>query len=82
MGCPGAKLGRPTLGPWNILLDTERLTEERPASAPKAPPDEERWKLGCCGRLAEFINDMRVCWEVKGALKAPMELVRFRADEG
>jgi len=65
-----------------MLLDTDRLTEERPASVPKVPPDEERVKLGCCGRLAEFINDMRVCWEVKGALNPPIELVRFRADEG
>lgn len=79
--CAGARLGRPA--PWNILLDTERLTDDRPASAPKAaPPDEERWKFGCCGRPEEFINDMeRVFWDVNGPLK-PMELVRFRADEG
>lgn len=66
-----------------MLLDTERLTDERPASAPKAPPDEERWKFGCCGRPVEFINDMeRVCWDVKGGLNAPIELVRFMVDEG
>lgn len=80
---PGARLGRPTLGPWKILLDTERRTDERPASAPRPPPDEDRWKFGCCGRLAEFIIDMeRVCCEVKGGFWYPMELVRLRADEG
>jgi hypothetical protein len=80
---PGAKLGRPALAPWKILLETERLTVENPASAPKAPPDEDRWKLGCWGRLAEFIKDIeRVCCDVKGGFWKPMELVRFRADEG
>lgn len=63
------------------MLETERRTDERPASAPN-PPDEDRLKLGCCGRLAEFMSDMRECWEVYGGFKAPMELVRFMADEG
>jgi hypothetical protein len=66
-----------------MLLDTDRLTVESPASAPNAPPDEERWKFGCWGRLAEFSSDIeRVCWEVKGGFWYPIELVRFRADEG
>lgn len=43
-----------------MLLETDRLTEESPASAPKAPLDEERLKFGCCGLLTEFNSDARV----------------------
>lgn len=79
---PGAKLCRPALAPWNILLDTDRRTDERPASAPSGPPYEAREKFGCDGRLAEFNRELRMCPDVNGALLKPMELVRFRADAG
>lgn len=66
-----------------MLLDTDRRTDERPASAPKGPPEEAREKFGCCGRLEEFNSEVeRVCCEVNGGLLKPMELVRFRADDG
>ena len=62
---PGAKLGRPAPAPWKTLLETERLTDESPGSAPN-PTDEDR-KFGCWGRPPEFISDIeRVCCEVKG----------------
>lgn len=66
-----------------MLLDTERRTDDRPASTPYAPPDEAREKFGCWGLLAEFSREVeRVCCEVNGGLAKPMELVRFRADDG
>lgn len=79
---PGAKLGRPAPAPWKILLETERLTDESPGSAPN-PPEDDRWKFGCWGRPTEFNSDIeRACWEVKGGFWNPIELVRFKADEG
>lgn len=63
-----------------MLLDTDRRTDERPASGPAI---DMRVKLGCCGRLVEFSREFdRACCEVNGGLLKPMELVRFKADEG
>lgn len=63
------------------MFETERLTDDRPASAPK---EDARWKLGGCGRPIEFsTEDERVCCEVYGGFwKAPTELVRLKADDG
>ena len=71
---PGAKLCRPALAPWNILLETDRRTEERPASAPKGPPMDARGEIGLLGPACRVQQGMagvlRRKWRVVKADRA------------